>query len=543
MTCSTNLSVEAVKELKKADLLASGYSIEEADEIIALAEDAVEAATKVKTFTQLFDTLKEAAQSGWTQTWEYIIGDFEEAKELLTSISDFFGGIIDASSEARNQIVSGWKDLGGRDELIASFWNIVYTIQNIANVIRGEFQKFFPPKTSEQLYSMTQKFREFTEKLKSFTENSETMEKFRRIVTGVAAAFDLVKKGVSWVWNGFKKLLGVTGSAASGLLDVAAGIGDFFVNARNSIGDSKILQSLLASLGEAATAVKNLFSKAFTKVSSVFGSLWAKVKESDILTKIGVRMSEFIGKIPAFIQKIQAWGKAIIDYVKNSETLKKAWNNVKGFFSSTFEKISDFTGKIKEAIREFFSADTSDKEGFWEKLKARFSAGFSAFSGWFDEAKAKLLEAWAKIKGVFATFFTQTIPNFFNELGGKTTNVVSAIAGVDWAKIINTVVGAFAAIKFASFLGSFSKIGKGFKSIGKGLKNIGESLKDVAEDGIRITKQNKDSIGTTLLKIAASIGILVASMLVLSKMDTGDILKSLLVIGALGAELAIMHHA
>lgn len=351
-------------EMKKGELLAQGYTPEEADEILQLAKDATEAATKVKTFTQLFDTLKEAAQSGWTQTWEYIIGDFEEAKELLTSISDFFGRIIDASSEARNQVVSGWKDLGGRNELIASFWNIVYTIQNIVNVIRSEFQKFFPPKTSEQLYSMTQKFREFTEKLKNFTENSETMEKFRRIVAGVAAAFDMVKKAVSWVWNGFKKLLGVSEPAASGLLDIAAGIGDFFVNARSSIGESKILQSMLTSLGEAATAVKNLFSKAFIKISGVFSSLWAKVKKSDIFTKISVRMSEFVGKIPAFIQKIQAWGKAIVDYVKNSETLKKAWSNVKGFFGSTFEKISDFTGKIKGAIREFFSADTSGKEGF-----------------------------------------------------------------------------------------------------------------------------------------------------------------------------------
>lgn len=525
-------------EKKRADLLSEGYGIEEAEEILQLAKDATEAATKVKTFTQLFDTLKEAAQSGWTQTWEYIIGDFEEAKALLTSISDFFGNIINASAEARNQIVSGWKNLGGRTELIQSFWNIVYTIQNVVTVIRDEFQKFFPPSTSKQLYDMTKKFKEFTERLKNFTENSEEMEKFRRIVAGVAASFDLVKKGVSWVWNGFKKLLGVTGSAASGLLDVAAGIGDFFVNARNSISESKILQSMLTNLGEAATAVKNLFSKAFTKISDVFSGLWTKVKESDIFTKIGVRMSEFVGEIPAFIQKIQSWGEAIIDYVKNSETLKKAWNNVKGFFGSTFEKISDFTGKVKEAIREFFSADTSGKEGFWEKLKARFSAGFSVFSGWFDEAKVKLLESWGKIKSVFATFFTQTIPNFFNELGGKATNVVNAIAGVDWAKIISTVVGAFAAIKFASFLGSFSKIGKGFNSIGKGLKNIGESLKTVVKDGIKITK--KDSIGTTLLKIAASIGILVASMLVLSKMDTGDILKSLLVIGALGAELAII---
>lgn len=527
-------------ELKRGQLLAEGYTPEEAEEILQLAKDATEAATKVKTFTQLFDTLKEAAQSGWTQTWEYIIGNFDEAKELLTSISDFFGGIIDASSEARNQLMSGWKDLGGRNELISSFWNIVYAIQNIANLIRGEFEKFFPPKTSEQLYNMTQKFREFTEKLKNFTENSETMEKFRRIIAGVAAAFDLLKKAISWAWDGFKKLLGMTESAAGGLLDLAASIGDFFVNTRNSIAKSKILQSMLGSLGEAATSVKNLFSKAFVKISGVFSSLWAKVKESDILTKMGIRMSEFIGKIPTLIQKIQAWSKAIVDYVKNSEILKKAWNNVKGFFGSTFEKISDFTGKIKEAIREFFSADTSGEEGFWEKLKARFSSGFSAFSGWFDEAKGKLLEAWKKIKRVFADFFTRSIPNFFNDLSGKVNSAVTSITSIDWGRIINTILGGFVTIKIASFLGSFSKIGKGFKSIGKGLKNIGESLKDVAKGGAQITKQNEDSIGTTLLKIAGSIGILVASMLLLSKMDTADILKSLVVIGTLGAELAII---
>lgn len=359
----TNLSVDAVKELKKADLLASGYTLAQADEIIALAEDAVEAATKVKTFTQLFDTLKEAAQSGWTQTWEYIVGNFEEAKDLLTSISEFFGGIIDASSEARNQVVSGWKDLGGRDELIASFWNIVYTIQNIANVIRGEFQNFFPPKTSEQLYSMTQKFREFTEKLKSFTENSETMEKFRRIVAGVAAAFDIAKKGALWAWSGFKKLLGVTGSAASGLMDVAAGIGDFFVNARNSIGESKILQSMLGSLGEAATTIKDLFCKAFSKIGNAFSALWGKLKGSDILTKLSAQANAFISRIPGVIQKIQAWGKAIIDYVKNSQTLKKTWNTIQGLFSSMFKSISNFIQKIREVIRQFFSADTSGQEG------------------------------------------------------------------------------------------------------------------------------------------------------------------------------------
>ena len=78
-----------------------------ADETTDIGKKAYAAAQDVKTFTQLFDTLKEAAQSGWAQTWELIIGDFDEAKEFLTGLSETFGGIIDAMSEARNKLLGG----------------------------------------------------------------------------------------------------------------------------------------------------------------------------------------------------------------------------------------------------------------------------------------------------------------------------------------------------------------------------------------------------------------------------------------------------
>ena len=78
-----------------------------ADETTDIGKKAYAAAQDVKTFTQLFDTLKEAAQSGWAQTWELIIGDFDEAKEFLTGLSNTFGGIIDAMSDARNKLLGG----------------------------------------------------------------------------------------------------------------------------------------------------------------------------------------------------------------------------------------------------------------------------------------------------------------------------------------------------------------------------------------------------------------------------------------------------
>ena len=80
-------------------------SKQDALDILTMADTAEDAATKVKTFTQLMDTLKEAAQSGWTQTWEIIIGDFGEAKELFTEASDFFSDLINKSSDARNDLL------------------------------------------------------------------------------------------------------------------------------------------------------------------------------------------------------------------------------------------------------------------------------------------------------------------------------------------------------------------------------------------------------------------------------------------------------
>ena len=105
------LTTEGLTEAQIAEnremLKAKGYTDDQIDAIFELGKTATDAATKVKTFTQLWDVLKEAAQSGWTQTWELIFGDFEQAKALFTPISDFLTGIINGISEARNTLLKG----------------------------------------------------------------------------------------------------------------------------------------------------------------------------------------------------------------------------------------------------------------------------------------------------------------------------------------------------------------------------------------------------------------------------------------------------
>ena len=75
--------------------------------VLSMANTATNAATEVKTLSQLWSTLKETAQSGWTKTWELIIGDFDQSKKLFTSLYNFFSGIIEKISTARNKLIGG----------------------------------------------------------------------------------------------------------------------------------------------------------------------------------------------------------------------------------------------------------------------------------------------------------------------------------------------------------------------------------------------------------------------------------------------------
>lgn len=103
---------EQWNEFKKS-LMDQGYTEAQATEILKMANTATDAATKVKTFTQMMDTLKEAMGSGWAKTWQLIFGDFEEAREFWTNMSTELGDMVNGFSDARNNVIEGAMGGGG----------------------------------------------------------------------------------------------------------------------------------------------------------------------------------------------------------------------------------------------------------------------------------------------------------------------------------------------------------------------------------------------------------------------------------------------
>lgn len=215
-------------------------------------ETLIDAATKVKSFSQLMETTSELLGSGWAQTWEILFGNIEEAKEFWTPISDAIGTFIQKSSDARNKFVQEWKDLGGFDSLVKGLANTLKILQNVMEPIGEAFDKLIPDITPKKLADMTKSFEEFTAALanKDFSVIGD-------IFDGIAKAIDKVK-------GAFKELIGAFNLENLLTLGGAAG-GIFLIDKIGNFINS--LKALIKNISNAFT------SNPIQKISDSFNAL------------------------------------------------------------------------------------------------------------------------------------------------------------------------------------------------------------------------------------------------------------------------------
>lgn len=252
-------------DLNEDQLRTMGYTDDQIKSIMEMGKTANDAATKVKTFTQLFDTLKEASQSGWTQSWEIIVGNFEEAKELLTEMSDTFSAVINASADARNKMLQDWKDLGGRTMMIEAVKNVFEGLVSVAKPVREAFNEIFPPMTGKQLAEITERIRDLTAKFKMGEESSKNL---KNTFKGVFAVLDIVGQAFKAVAGGVGELIGLFLPAGNGVLSLTGSFGEYLVKLDETVKKTDVF-------GKAVSTVVDIVKTAITFVKTA----GEKVKE------------------------------------------------------------------------------------------------------------------------------------------------------------------------------------------------------------------------------------------------------------------------
>ena len=267
----------------EAELKAQGYSDAQAKAIVKLADNATKAATEVKTVTQLFDTMKESVGSGWAQTWEYIIGDKDQATKTLTAISDAFNNLIKPSTDARNEMFKFWNENGGRDDVIKGLSNIIQGLGKGFGAVKDGFRDIFPPMTGEKLVQISEGFKNLTEKFKM---SDSTASKIRNTFKGLFSVFNLGKNAVTSLFKGFAPLTNVFSGIGQIILTVTSAIGKFASGLNDAANKSNFFGKISDGITKGLNGIGKVIGGAGKAITSFFDYL-GKLDFSKVFEVLG----------------------------------------------------------------------------------------------------------------------------------------------------------------------------------------------------------------------------------------------------------------
>lgn len=547
--------------------LDQGYSEEQAKQMADMAKTAGAAATKVKTFSQLIDTLKEALGSGWTETWRNVIGDFEEAKELWTSVSDVLSDAINKSSDARNAIVKEWANLGGRTALIDSFRNAFNALLSIITPIKEAFNYVFPPATAKQLLAITEGIRDLTAKM---TLSDPIAAKLEKTFEGLFSIASIGIKVIGGIGKAFFQLL--TSSGVSNLAEHVLSIGEAIGDALSRLNDSFKIDDIANGLGTVVGIISAALNGLLDLLDSVFGAVnnkfhidgflneLASMKDgisnvfdyiSDKIKNISIVFTKIKDVITSVISTISGYVKQFVDWVKENFTLGDLFAGlIGGGIFVTIKKIIGLVQTIKDKIEELFGKGEDSKigqivekinnaldslhdslEAFTTGIKAtallEIALAISLLAGAMDKISNLSVEDIGKSLASIASLFTMLNISFRSmnkTLSKYDTNGVIKAAGsmVVMSAALNILANAM--VKMSGL--SWDDIAKGLVGTGAGLLTLCVGVKSISD--VKISA----STSIALLALAKSCEMLGNAMTTFATLSWSEIARGLVGMGA-----------
>lgn len=531
-------------DLNEETLKSIGYTDEQIKKIMEMGKTANDAATKVKTFSQLKDTLTEALQSGWTQTWQTIIGDFEEAKELFTRFSDVFSDLINKSSEARNTMLAGglntgWQQLSTALGDSADFYSQMLEKVMLANGSisqkqiddAGSFAKALQQGgvSAEQLQNG---LKESYKQLSALGALSDDALKAKKLdpaqVRSLAKSFEEVNQQVAdgslnldiyskkigelsgrehlieSIWNVFEALEKVVEPVARAWQKIFSPItADQIYNIAKSIDE---FTAKLSISDETADKIERTFSGIFA-VLNVGKNVLLTVGK--VLWEVFNAVSPLAG---GFLSITASLGDCLVE-------MANAVNNSKAF-KTTLDGIHWIIGKVSEGMQTFAGVltDVSNNVSVvFDPLKT--------LGEWFENFISFITP---KLK-----WLADKIGEIFEELGSGASGAFGNLNGNALWGFANAgmIAGLIAGIK--GFLEAFKDIGSTVKDT---IGGVAELLNKLGE-AVTAWKNNKNA--ETLKTISTAVAILAGSLVVLSLVKPERLAASTGAMIALFAELLV----
>lgn len=425
-------------DLSKEQLLNAGYTEEQTEEIMKLAETANDAATKVKTFAQLMDTVAESLGSGWASLFRTFFGDFERAKTLWTGVSDVVNGGISAFFDAMQGILDRWDELGGWYEWWYALGDLWKAVSKPLIAIGKAVKDVFTGDAGAALF-------QFSKFLHHEIANWLIMSD--QMASDIGRIFKMVAQ---IIWPVVKALLGF--GVAIGQVVVAA---------------IKIGLTLVGALVKPLLQVGGKISEIIDVFANWFGQMTGGI---DILGALGSILNTVVG----WVQSLADWFVQL-----TSVAIAPFFNGIRTVIEAVLPPIGEFFGVLKDAVKNVFGP---------------LIGGLTGLGGSFEAFLNDTSSPFGKITRIVTDWgisFYKTMEGVTKEIGPKWSAKVKAFGDSIKPITENLGKGLGTAVSNASkALGSFweeSKPGlllawnETIKSVSEAFKRFGEKIKEVGD--------------------------------------------------------------
>ena len=485
------------------------------NETTKIGKKAYAAAQDIKTYTQMMESLKATAGTGWKDTWQIIFGDLDKAKVFWTGLTNAVSSVLDKTANFRNSVLETalnnpfTKLLDKIEKINSTTKKSIDSMKNLGEVvnrvIRGDFgnqwdngdPNYRAKKLTEAGYDYATVQNLVNEKLGCSVRLTSTLtEKQSKLNKEQKTSIDqLLKKTDKQL-----EALGLTKEEVKLLRELEA-------EAKKS---NISVEELIKSMGDMDG--RTMLIESFKNVSEGLVTVLKSVKEA-FLDAFPISATSLALKLNSAIQLLYEFSKKL-NISEKEETIDKLTRTLKGLFAildiittivggpakiafkllgqlmSVFHiDILDVTAKLGDTIVKFrdWVDSVLDFTGVFEKLVPYVDKAKDAITKWIEATKplekiAKLFEDVADAISKFA----KTVVD--SEIG---QNIIDGIAnglkggaGKIWDAIVAIAKGMLEKIK--SVLGihspstEFEEVGENaMAGLANGLKNGVTSIGDI----------------------------------------------------------------
>lgn len=492
--------------------------------------------------------------------------NYAATKMSVSGLSDAMSQLSIYANKAGYSVDDVVKDhslLSMSSLLLDSLSNIVKIIKSLGKSIAKSWNNVFGSLDNvNPVFNLIAGFRKLTSELQ-ITE--EVSDKITRTFNGLFAVLDLIRivvgGGVSLAMKAIRFIFETFGLK---VLDVTAALGDAIVAVRNWIKNTLKSSGILNGIKRILTPIIKLIVDA---AKSIYN--WAK--ENDLLNKIASGLGTILQGVAYFIEKVVI---KVVDWIKNSSVLRSILTKVGSVISELIDKTSKWIDglkntdnipeyiisglvnglksgivKVKEVVGLLANAILSTlREILGIHSPARVPMEYGELTGegyaiGLSHANEKGVQAATEFTGNVLTTMKDITVEGARNLVSNMPKIMDVISKIPWGSIVFGGM-AIALVKGVGKLNTtIDKVGaivanNPLTILTKAVENYTDGMKNLMTE---LGKAKKiKAITQMMYSVAVSIGVLAASIYLLSKVDKGGMVRAMIMITFIAAILAAL---